>query len=212
MRKGQLIYESPDSTKFRKLLSIVIISIGPILGFYIGNIFVLFLLSQATLILGTTPNNQHPIIHKRYRIYTKGLDKQLGSLTVLINPSRKMEFFSFASIRAFERGPNSRRCVIFFNSTDGKSIERGTYIDPRYGMLDPIFDALIANGIPEVDKICPQCGKDSFYLSDICRECKYNRITSLGEEDKYFCEKCTNQLDYINDYERWYCSSCEEYQ
>ncbi len=36
-------------------------------------------------------------------------------------------------------------------------------------------------------------------------------LEEIKKKEKYTCEKCGGELEYIDDYERWYCWNCEEY-
>lgn len=68
--------------------------------------------------------------------------------------------------------------------------------------------------------ICSKCNskKLRFYddgsgrCSDCGREFRWDGGASRVQEDEYECPKCGELLEWIEDYQRWYCYKCEKYQ
>jgi predicted RNA-binding Zn-ribbon protein involved in translation (DUF1610 family) len=68
--------------------------------------------------------------------------------------------------------------------------------------------------------VCSKCDSKNlrFYddgsgrCSDCGREFRWDGGASRLQKDEYECPKCNELLEWIEQYERWYCNNCEEYQ
>ena len=68
--------------------------------------------------------------------------------------------------------------------------------------------------------VCSKCDSKNLRLyddgsgrcSDCGREFRWDGGASRLQQDEYECRKCNDLLEWIEQYERWYCQSCEEYQ
>jgi len=212
MRKGKLIYETPTDSIFRKMLSLLVITFGFITAIIIQHIPLGILAIMASIIMGTEPTKRYPIIHKKVKVYRNGITRPSPAFFSLFFPSREGKFIPFKKIRAFERSPLEHRYIFYLFTGGPKIIANVQFTDPRNGVLKPLYQILTSNNIPEVDYSCPRCGKSEFYVSETCYKCGFNRFESIDyDDDEYPCIYCDSQLDYIEEYDRWYCSSCEKY-
>jgi predicted RNA-binding Zn-ribbon protein involved in translation (DUF1610 family) len=68
--------------------------------------------------------------------------------------------------------------------------------------------------------VCSKCDSKNlrFYddgsgrCSDCGREFEWDAGASRLQQDEYECPKCGDMLEWIEQYQRWYCHSCGEYQ
>ncbi len=68
--------------------------------------------------------------------------------------------------------------------------------------------------------ICSKCNSKNLRFYDdgsgrcgnCGREFRWDGGASRMQEDEYECQKCGDLLEWIEDYQRWYCHTCEEYQ
>lgn len=67
--------------------------------------------------------------------------------------------------------------------------------------------------------ICSSCGsKDLRFFDDgsgSCPNCGHEFTWDTSgpriQQEEYYCDRCREPLEYIDEYERWYCYNCEEY-
>lgn len=76
-----------------------------------------------------------------------------------------------------------------------------------------------AQVVKPVKGICSKCSSKvlRFYddgsgrCTSCGREFRWDGGPSRILEEEYFCKRCSERLEYIEEYERWYCYECDEY-
>ncbi len=67
--------------------------------------------------------------------------------------------------------------------------------------------------------ICSKCGSKNLRFFDDgtgrCPNCRHdfrwNGETSRLQDEKYYCNHCGELLEFIDEYESWYCHRCDKY-
>jgi len=169
----------------------------------------------------------------RFRLYEKGFDSACRpSLGFIL---RNEDYFvPFKEIRTVKFSAGESFCTLGLE--DGRAITIGTkwndvdgyfmflrllrkkYPEVRLPELEIVREMVEANERCNRKEISNTEFVDSYYKRnlEINKDFTYPRnkairINSPGQSSKPTCSHCGKTLDFIEEYDRWYCYNCEEY-
>ncbi len=124
--------------------------------------------------------------------------------------------------------------TVFEESTSGSFLDSWWWILPILVIAIILVIVIVAwkrKGGEEEEDICPDCGSEMRFIDDYdrwyCDSCEdYKSAPSGGtsgavgtagvadqqEQDSNACPDCGSGMRFIDDYDRWYCDSCEDYK